>query len=95
VAPRGTRKAASNHFRRGTETETGADGELAREVAHHLSSIIGALSLRVAVLSSDPACRKAQGSNIDALLRLLEEGRALVSSLQEMGHGRAPVRRSR
>lgn len=57
-------------------------GELALGVAHDVNNILGALQLRLQVLLRDEACQQAQGVNIQALARIVDEGSALVARLQ-------------
>ena len=81
-------KAGSTPARRRSTARLDPTAELALSVAHDLNNIIGALSLRLAVLSSDTSCRRAQGDSIDSMQRILEEGRDLISSLERRGRAR-------
>jgi hypothetical protein len=77
-------KAEKSSARR-TTIRRDPTAELALSVAHHLNNIIGAMSLRLSVVASDPSCRRAQGANIDSLQRILQEGRELITSLERQG----------
>jgi hypothetical protein len=65
-------------------------------VVHDLSNTLNALRLRLDLVSSDSTCMWAQGSNIEAINRILEEARALTGRLENAWPvGPAPRRPSR
>jgi signal transduction histidine kinase len=67
--------------------------EVALGMAHELGNMLGALQLRLQILRQNPACRKAQGRNLEAMARILEEANDLVQRVQALGMG-TPLSRS-
>lgn len=59
-------------------------GELAAGVAHDVSNTLAAIALRLSVLKRDEVCMEAQGTNIDAISRILQEGADMVRKLQRL-----------
>jgi signal transduction histidine kinase len=64
-----------------------AMGELAAGIVHDVSNTMAAIRLRLSALRRDPACMAAQGSNIEALQRIVAEGSDLLQRLQNLGEG--------
>lgn len=60
-------------------------GELAIGVAHDVNNVLAALALRVQPLLRDPECRQAQGRNVEAIGRIIDEGQRLVGRFQDLG----------
>jgi signal transduction histidine kinase len=60
-------------------------GELAAGVAHDVGSTLAAIALRLSALRRDEVCMEAQGENIEAISRILQEGSELVRKLQRLG----------
>jgi hypothetical protein len=59
-----------------------------RRLLHDLASTLGALRLRVDLVTKDATCMWAQGSNLEAISRIVDEMRGLTSQLEERA---APV----
>jgi hypothetical protein len=70
---------------RGRKQVAGSVGEVALSTAHELGNVLGALQLRLQILDGDPACRRAQRKNLDAMKRILEEANTLVRRVQSLG----------
>jgi signal transduction histidine kinase len=64
-----------------------AMGELAAGIVHDVSNTMAAIRLRLSALRRDPDCMAAQGSNVDALQRIVTEGSELLQRLQNLGEG--------
>jgi signal transduction histidine kinase len=62
-----------------------AMGELAAGVVHDVSNMLAAIRLRLSALGRDAVCTAAQGSNIEALDRIVGEGTAMLQKLQRLG----------
>jgi signal transduction histidine kinase len=62
-----------------------AVGELAAGIVHDVSNTLAAIRLRLSALRRDPACMAAQGTNIEALERILREGTDMLHNLQRLG----------
>jgi signal transduction histidine kinase len=60
-------------------------GEVTLGMAHEIGNMLGALQLRLQILQQNPACRKAQGRNLDAMARILDEANDLVQRVQALG----------
>jgi signal transduction histidine kinase len=60
-------------------------GQVALGMAHEIGNFLGALSLRLQILQQNPACRKAQARNLDAMARILEQANDLVQRVQALG----------
>jgi signal transduction histidine kinase len=60
-------------------------GELAAGVAHDVSNTLAAIALRLSALKRDEVCMEAQGENIEAISRILQEGSEMVRKLQRLG----------
>jgi signal transduction histidine kinase len=67
-----------------------AIGELAFGIAHDLNNTLAALRLRLSVIQKDPACAASQGLNLRTSLRILGQGSALISKLQDLGRRDPP-----
>jgi signal transduction histidine kinase len=65
-------------------------GELAFGIAHDLNNTLAALRLRLSVIEKDPACVASQGLNLRTSLRILSQGSALISKLQDLGRREPP-----
>jgi signal transduction histidine kinase len=65
-------------------------GELAFGIAHDLNNTLAALRLRLSVMEKDPACLASQGLNLRTSLRILSQGTALISKLQDLGRREPP-----
>jgi hypothetical protein len=50
---------------------------------HDLSNTLGALRLRIDLVTSDATCMWAQRSNLEAISRIVDEARALAGQLEE------------
>jgi hypothetical protein len=55
---------------------------------HDLNNLLGALRLRIDILTRDTTCMWAQKSNIETLSRLIDEALTLAGRLED---GAAPV----
>jgi signal transduction histidine kinase len=67
-------------------------GELSFGVAHDLENLLGALGHRLAALEVDGgAGNGAFSSNVEAMHRILESGKALLGKLQATAHSKASV----
>lgn len=62
-------------------------GELAIGIGHDVNNILAALSLRLEPLLRDEEYRDRYGSNLQALKRIVAEGKQLVGKLRRIGHG--------
>jgi len=60
-----------------------AIGELASGVAHDLNNTLHAMNLRLSLIEQSEACRSAQGSNIAALSRAINDAALVVGRLQD------------
>jgi signal transduction histidine kinase/CheY-like chemotaxis protein len=60
-----------------------AIGELASGVAHDLNNTLHAMNLRLSLIEQSDACRTAQGSNISALSRAINDAALVVGRLQD------------
>jgi signal transduction histidine kinase len=60
-----------------------AIGELASGVAHDLNNTLHAMNLRLSLIEQNDACRAAQGSNIAALSRAINDAALVVGRLQD------------
>jgi signal transduction histidine kinase len=68
-----------------------AIGELAFGIAHDLNNTLAALRLRLSVIEKDPACVASQGLNLRTSLRILGQGSALITKLQDLGRRDPPT----
>jgi signal transduction histidine kinase/CheY-like chemotaxis protein len=66
-----------------------AIGELASGVAHDLNNTLHAMNLRLSLIEQSEACRTAQGSNIAALSRAINDGALVVGRLQDFARQQA------
>jgi hypothetical protein len=55
----------------------------AKRLAHDLANSLGALRLRLDLVTRDGACVAAQGPNLEAMTRILDGARALAAQLEE------------
>jgi hypothetical protein len=55
----------------------------AKRLAHDLANSLGALRLRLDLVTKDPACLAAQGPNLEAMTRILQDARRLAGQLEE------------
>jgi signal transduction histidine kinase/ActR/RegA family two-component response regulator len=60
-----------------------AIGELASGVAHDLNNTLHAMNLRLSLIEQSEVCRTAQGTNIAALSRAINDGALVVGRLQD------------
>jgi signal transduction histidine kinase/CheY-like chemotaxis protein len=60
-----------------------AIGELASGVAHDLNNTLHAMNLRLSLIEQSEVCRSAQGSNIAALSRAINDAALVVGRLQD------------
>jgi hypothetical protein len=65
-----------------------------RRLLHDLSNTIGALRLRVDLVTKDSTCMWAQGSNLEAIARIVDEARALVMKLEDQAQPLTARRRT-
>jgi signal transduction histidine kinase/CheY-like chemotaxis protein len=77
-----TREALTQHER------MRAIGELASGVAHDLNNTLHAMNLRLSLIEQSEACRAAQGSNITALSRAINDAALVVGRLQDFARQR-------
>jgi hypothetical protein len=54
-----------------------------QRLAHDLANSLAALRLRVELVMGDETCRRAQGANLTAIARILEDTRALAAKLED------------
>jgi signal transduction histidine kinase len=54
-------------------------------MAHEIGNQLGALQLRLQLLKEDPSCRQAQGRNLEAMEKILNEANELVQRVQVLG----------
>jgi signal transduction histidine kinase/CheY-like chemotaxis protein len=66
-----------------------AIGELASGVAHDLNNTLHAMSLRLSILEQSEVCRSAQGGNIAALTRAINDAALVVGRLQDFARQKA------
>jgi len=66
-----------------------AIGELASGVAHDLNNTLHAMNLRLSLIEQSEVCRTAQGSNIAALSRAINDGALVVGRLQDFARQQA------
>jgi CheY-like chemotaxis protein len=65
-----------------------AIGELASGVAHDLNNTLHAMSLRLSLIEQSPVCQAEQGSNINALSRIISDAALVVGRLQDFARQR-------
>jgi hypothetical protein len=53
-----------------------------KRLAHDLANSLGALRLRLDLVTRDPACLSAQGPNLEAMTRILDDARSLATRLE-------------
>jgi signal transduction histidine kinase/ActR/RegA family two-component response regulator len=66
-----------------------AIGELASGVAHDLNNTLHAMNLRLSLIEQSEVCRTAQGNNIAALSRAINDGALVVGRLQDFARQQA------
>jgi signal transduction histidine kinase/CheY-like chemotaxis protein len=66
-----------------------AIGELASGVAHDLNNTLHAMNLRLSLIEQSEVCRTAQGTNIAALSRAINDGALVVGRLQDFARQQA------
>jgi hypothetical protein len=61
---------------------TRRDAPPAQRHVHDLNNLLGALRLRVDMLTKDSTCMWAQGANLEALSRILDDALVLAARLE-------------
>ena len=67
-----------------TRPRTQFTGEVALGMAHEVGNLLAALELRLQILQQSAECRAAQGRNLDAMARILEEANDLLQRAQAL-----------